>query len=335
MWKEKIIEIEKLKGYLPNPEATRLSDQATALLEQQKTVWRALREGYASLKDVIVKEIQLDGFPVKMQYNPKRLTSSTAEIDAESLRKRECFLCPYNLPKEQKGLLYRQEYLILGNPAPIFDRHLTIAHVEHRDQRISGNYELMLELARDLSEGFSILYNGPKCGASAPDHLHFQAGTKWAIPIEQQSQTLEPRFKNLVVRDENTEISSIKDYRRNVIIIRSRDENCMAGWFDKILNALADAEQEEPMINLITTYHDPEWTTFLFPRAKHRPAYYFAEGEARLIISPASIDMGGLIITPLEKDFQKVDKNIVREIYAEVTLSSDKFSKLLSEMSEL
>ena len=121
---------------------------------------------------------------MKVQFNPGRYISTSAKVDEKSINDRKCFLCPANLPEEQKGILYEEEYLILGNPFPIFPEHFTIPNINHVPQQIKNNFPLMLKLTKDLSKHYVVLYNGPKCGASAPDHFHFQAGTKNFMPIE-------------------------------------------------------------------------------------------------------------------------------------------------------
>jgi hypothetical protein len=336
MWKAKLIEPGQLRTFLKDPDVVSLSEQAIALLEQQKSVWPSLRDGYKNLDDVVEKDVEFGNFPVQVQYNPKRMTSSSAKTDEKSIRERRCFLCPHNLPEEQRGLMYEGKYLILCNPAPIFREHFTISHVEHKGQCIVGTYETLLNLARDLSPSFSLLYNGPKCGASAPDHLHFQASTRSAIPVEKQldriaSTPVRKSALTILKQIDCVEISTLNDFGRSVVILNGRGARSMSSWFYKILEGFAKIAEveEEPMINLIATYLEGNWTTIIFPREKHRPSCYFAEGDAQLIISPASVDIGGLIITPREKDFRRVDGAVVREVYSEVTLSEEKFSRLL------
>lgn len=153
------------------------------LLTGQLASWETARNNYAALSGVRVKELNVNGIPYKVQFNPARIVSSGAKVDAKSIQERKCFLCPANLPPVQKGIPFGGHYHILVNPFPIFPRHLTIPELAHTPQRIASRFTDMLELAEALTE-YTIFYNGPRCGASAPDHAHFQAGNKGFMPIE-------------------------------------------------------------------------------------------------------------------------------------------------------
>jgi len=337
-----VIGDEELAPFLRNPAEAALSERVIALVEQQKQTWPPLRDGYAGLGRVRVKEIGLPYFPVFVQFNPVRLVSSSARVDAKSIKARRCFLCSANLPEVQRGLLYGSHYLLLCNPAPIFPRHLTIAHLHHRVQSIRGNFEVMLRLARDLAPEFTVFYNGPRCGASAPDHLHFQASPRGTLPVEEQWQEVEtePDFhplKRVVVQKETTQISTLEDDRRRVLVIESDRLDSSAQWFyrvRKLLSALQPSEPE-PMMNVLVTYRGKRWTTFVFPRRAHRPACYFAEGKEKLLISPGAVDMAGLLITVREEDFRKVNQSIVEAVYSEVTLDKEAFGRLVDSLLKL
>ena len=153
------------------------------LLTEQLASWETARNNYAALSGVRVKELNVNGIPYKVQFNPARIVSSGAKVDAKSIQARKCFLCPANLPTVQKGISFGGHYHILVNPFPIFPRHLTVPELAHTPQRIATRFTDMLELAEALTD-YTIFYNGPKCGASAPDHAHFQAGNKGFMPIE-------------------------------------------------------------------------------------------------------------------------------------------------------
>ena len=149
--------------------------------DRQLQVWDTARNNFEALKNVKVKEFNVDGTTIKVQFNPGRIVSSAAKVDAKSLKERKCFLCAANRPAVQEGIAWGDDYTILINPFPIFPRHLTIPCNEHVDQLIKGRIADMMNLSRDL-EGFTLFYNGPKCGASAPDHRHFQAGNRGLTP---------------------------------------------------------------------------------------------------------------------------------------------------------
>lgn len=153
------------------------------LLTGQLASWETARNNYAALSGVRVKELNVNGILYKVQFNPARIVSSGAKVDAKSILERKCFLCPANLPPVQKGIPFGGHYNILVNPFPIFPRHLTVPELAHTPQRIATRFTDMLELAEALTD-YTIFYNGPKCGASAPDHAHFQAGNKGFMPIE-------------------------------------------------------------------------------------------------------------------------------------------------------
>jgi len=264
------------------------------LFEEQLANWELARKNYQALKQVKTKTLFVDGCEYKVQFNPERLNSSAAKVDAQSIRERKCFLCAENRPSEQKGILFNERYTILVNPYPIFPRHLTIPAIEHTPQRIKNRLGDMLDLARQLDD-YTVFYNGPECGASAPDHFHFQAGSKGFLPIEKETN------------------------RFNAFRIESNNNGEIIDRFQQIYYSLPlQPEDNEPMINILAWYESEKWVVYIFPRKKHRPACYSEEGEANLLISPAAVDLGGVFITPLEKDFCKVTAKDIRQILYEV-----------------
>src|SRR5208283_2992778 len=156
------------------------------LMDEQRRTWPDLRQAYESLDKTMDREIRCAGFTVRVQHNPGRIASTVAPVNGGSTNGRPCFLCLRNLPPRQKGILYCDSYLILPNPMPVFPFHSTVAHVRHQPQAISGNILALLSLIHDLGEGWTVLYNGPKCGASAPDHLHFQIVPSGRLPVEDE-----------------------------------------------------------------------------------------------------------------------------------------------------
>ncbi|GHT39779.1 DUF4922 domain-containing protein [Bacteroidia bacterium] len=269
------------------------------LFDRQLATWELARSNYAALAQVKMKTFDVDGHTCKVQFNPARIVSSAAKVDAQSIRERACFLCAANRPAEQRGISFKGRYEILVNPYPIFPRHLTVPAVEHTPQRCADRIEDMLDLAKLLDE-YVIFYNGPKCGASAPDHFHFQAGSKGFLPVE--SDRTFP----------------------NTIRIESEFAQEVVAQFRQIYRSLpVPAGEAEPMLNILAWFERGKWTVCVFPRKKHRPACYFAEGEANLLISPASVDMGGVFITPLEKDFQKITAADIAAIWKEIIPDSN------------
>ncbi len=303
--------------------AGQLSDAMKSLLEAQKKGWNRLAEGYASLASIRQRSVKCTGFDVTLQFNPGRLTSTAAPVDADSVKRRPCFLCRENLPPEQSGLLYHNEFLVLCNPAPIFNAHFTITHVDHRPQELLSFFRPFLDLTREVSPAFSLFYNGPRCGASAPDHMHFQASPSGAIPIELEGES--PRRQGERVRMKNTEIIALKDLGRAVFLLLGDDPANIEAVIGKLLAVLRipGDKEEEPMVNVLSYYRNNRWGVLVFPRTRHRPEAFFREGDGRIVVSPAAVDMGGLIITPLEKDFTRLERNMIETIYTDVSPGPD------------
>jgi hypothetical protein len=303
------------------------------LLEQQKLTWPQLATGYASLATVRLREIHCRGYSVWLQYNPGRIVSTGAKVDAQSIRERKCFLCIENLPYEQKGIVYEDEFLILCNPAPIFAEHYTISNIHHLPQILEPSIPTMLDLARDLSPHLTVFYNGPKCGASAPDHLHFQANPTGLIPVEKASQE---KFHRVLRRSlDSVDILTLREFGRQVIVLESRGREDLTAVLSKLLGSLRQTVEvsEEPMVNVLCSFRDGAWRVIVFPRSKHRPDIFFKDETKRVLISPAAVDIGGLIVTPLEKDFTTVNASLVQSIFQEVSLPPELVDETILRLS--
>lgn len=314
---------------------TKLSNAGVqALINSQLNEWEQAKNNYAALSGVEVKEFLLNSFPIKVQFNSARIVSSAAKVDVKSIKERKCFLCWANRPANQKGIEYEGNagiYDILVNPFPIFPKHLTIPDRKHINQTIGeeegikGRYEDMLDLAAIIDD-YILFYNGPKCGASAPDHMHFQAGNKGFLPIETNFKDL---AKEQLYKTEEVEISAVDSYIRGAILIESVNKVKAIEQFNRVYSKIAIKEGEcEPLLNLIVwsekgTCGEVKWNTFIFIREKHRPSHYFAQGDENILLSPASVDLGGVFITPLEKDFRKIGIKEIREILDEISVSSE------------
>jgi hypothetical protein len=290
------------------------------LLSRQKKVWPNLGEGYESLKDVRERDLPCKGFSVRLQYNPRRIKSSLADVSQKNVNERRCFLCLDHLPEGQKGILLRSDYLILCNPMPVFSSHFTISHLDHRLQVIAEHIDTFLQLMADFGPGWMVLYNGPRCGASAPDHLHFQAAPSGQMPIEKEIR--EGKRLTLMKQVDNVLLYHLRDLGREVIILEGNEPMAVGGAFKGFLTGLKKALliDEEPMMNIAGFYEERKMCLVIFPRRKHRPDAFFREGDARVVVSPGVIDMGGLLITPIEKDFDRLDAAAVEGIYGEVSL---------------
>lgn len=307
------------------------SKQARELIHSQIGEWDLAAKNYDSLKKVKVKTFDFGDYHIDIQFNPERIISSAAKVDAKSIEARPCFLCQKNLPPQQRGLSFDVEYLVLVNPFPIFPEHLTIPNISHIDQRIFGNFGSMLDLAAKLND-FTIFYNGPNCGASAPDHLHFQAGIKGFLRIENDFSN--DRCCREVRRIGNVTISHWPDYQRGIITLNSNDKVGLTDCFNQIYAKLQEMHPEEiePMLNILATFESGEWIIHIFPRTLHRPAQYFETGNKQILLSPAAVDMGGVLITPREEDFIKITKTDVMDIFKHVCLDTQSVLKLINQL---
>lgn len=290
------------------------------LLSNQKRSWKALQEGYELLKQVKKRDLFCEGFSVRLQFNPGRIKSSMAAVDGKNEKERQCFLCLDHLPKGQKGILYRRDYLILCNPMPVFPFHFTLSHVDHRLQSITENIDTFLQFMADFGYGWVVLYNGPKCGASAPDHLHFQVAPSGQMPIEKEIQ--EGERLALMKKVDGVLIYRTMNLGREALLLEGVERSSVGIVLKNYLSALKKALliEEEPMINVAGFHEKRKWRLVIFPRRKHRPAVFFKDGKARRVVSPGVIDMGGLVITPIEKDFERLTEAAVTGIYQEVSL---------------
>ena len=308
-----------------------ISAQARQLIIEQQNEWELARKNYAGLKKVKTRKLAFDGFDLTVQFNPERIVSSAAKVDAKSIEARPCFLCERNLPEEQRGISVLDNYLILVNPFPIFPEHLTIPHVNHIDQRIASKFEDMLDLAKVLDD-FTVFYNGPKCGASAPDHLHFQAGIKRFMPIERDYK------KGTFFQDAKTkngmDIIRWTSYLRSVVTLSGKDKGQLVSTFDQFFKAFKKVQpnEVEPMLNILASWEAGRWAMHIFPRQLHRPWQYFETGEKQIVFSPASVDMGGVLITPRAEDYAKLSMGVVQDIFHQVCLDERLFYTLVSEI---
>lgn len=341
MWSERFLTAAEIEPLLPVGVVPRWPALVGALMNRQKQSWPLLREGLDDLSRVVVKEFALQGVRLLAQYNPRRLTSTTASVDDEAIRRRPCFLCPDALPPEEKALAYGRDFVILCNPFPILPGHLTIAHRRHIGQAVVGFFDPLLDLAHDLSPDYVVLYNGPRCGASAPDHLHFQAARRGRLPLEERLE----EASDIVLESETVALSLLTNYPATVLVLRGSDRATLHRWFTHVLECLGRLThtEGEPLINLLVLDdHEPtaestacQWTVAVFPRARHRPACFYAEGEERLLISPAALDLAGLVVVPRREDFERLTPGILADVFADVTLPTDAVQSLKECLSHL
>ena len=296
-----------------------IQQQVNELFEQQLSVWEMARNNFEGLKTVQIREFDFDGFGVKVQFNPARMVSSGAKVDAKTIAQRKCFLCAANRPEVQRGIEWR-DYDILINPFPIFTRHLTIPRREHVDQQLVPYISDMFDLARELTD-FVVFYNGPKCGASAPDHMHFQAGNADFLPLVSDYFNLKQVGRTeLVEKVEGAETYLLKDYLRVVCCVESANKDALREAFMKLYDSWVKEEGVEPMMNVVCLYRDGKWYLFVIPRGAFRPWQYTAEGEKQLLVSPATVEVSGLFITPVKEHFERITKEDVVDILSQCTI---------------
>jgi hypothetical protein len=312
-------------------EETSFSSIAGSLLKQQRDVWPLLRGGYASLGSVQTREFHFNDSVIKVQFNPGRITSSSAKVDEKSIRGRKCFLCLPNLPEEQRGVGFGDAYVILCNPFPIFPEHFTIPHRDHIPQRIDTSFGVLLDLTKAMGERYTVFYNGPRCGASAPDHLHFQAGLKGFMPLDNEYGSFFHRYGRVVRESGDVRCIAVNGCLRRFVALESSSRAALEREFAAILARLQviAGGSDEPMLNILAMY-EGGWRILVFPRARHRPSFFFAEGDEKILISPAAVDLGGVCITPLEKDFHRVTREHLVTMFEEIAVGEKEFGELVS-----
>jgi ATP adenylyltransferase/5',5'''-P-1,P-4-tetraphosphate phosphorylase II len=297
-----------------------INKQIKSLFHEQVSNWELARVNFAGLQTVKTKSFSFGDFDVKVQFNPARIVSSGAKVDAKAIAERKCFLCAENRPLQQKALEFG-DYEILVNPFPIFPEHFTIPRKEHVDQQILPYFADMLQLAKAMNE-YVIFYNGPKCGASAPDHMHFQAGTKDFLPLINDYKRLKNTHTDLLVTTDKMQLLQMKNYLRTVYCIESSDMKSVKDAFEKLylsFSSLAKEKDTEPMMNIVCLFEEYKWYVFILPRKTFRPWQYTAEDDKRLIVSPATVEMSGIFITPIESHFQRITKEDIESIFEQVS----------------
>jgi len=320
------------------------NEQVCQLFDTQLKTWALAREHYEQLSSVVVETFATDECDVDVQFNPARIVSTSAKVDPETLKRRPCFLCEVNRPEEQSSLPMLKKYHLLLNPNPILPKHFTIPLRHHHDQQILDYYEDMMEMAVRLKD-MLLFYNGPKCGASAPDHMHFQAGSRGVVPLErdwlERYQPVRSRvwpiseneyLEALQLEDfaDSTGIFSLRDYLCPGFVVITRTPHANKVLFDKLYASLPVVEgHSEPMMNILAWVQSSSYdgsqriVSVIIPRSKHRPDCYFKEGTENMMVSPGALDMAGLLVVPREEDFQRMDADTAKAIIQECGISRD------------
>ena len=321
MLKQKIILPDELAKF---GSVNNLNEQSIALVKQQCAVWDLPKKNFEALFGIQSRTFDFGHFKIIAQFNPERIRSSAAKTDAKTIAERPCFLCIKNLPQEQKGILFQNKYLILTNPFPIFETHLTISSLEHTPQLIENYFVDLLDLSKVLSD-FTVFYNGPQCGASAPDHFHFQAGIKGLLPVEEEFDILNKDHSEILFQTENLKIIAVENYLRRFVAIISGDKKEIEKQFNKLVRFLDANENEEPMFNILCNFENGKWRVIILLREKQRPSHFFRTDKKQIIVGPAAVELGGVLVLPREEDFNKITKKEIAEIYGEVTINKESF----------
>lgn len=288
-----------------------LRQRIDRLFDEQRVTWPMLRDGEAALEHLQRKALELDGQSIVVQFNPARRRSTMAKTDATAVAGRPCFLCPQNMPAEERGMAF-EDLVVMPNPFPVLPLHCTIAATEHTPQQLSGRVGQFLRLAKAIGPDLATLYNGPRCGASAPDHFHFQAVRADGIPLLRQLSAVAAVSR----------ISPRSSFGRRMLVIDSADAAEAADLLGRTLEELRvlAGAADEPLLNLIGHFDGDRHRVVVFPRTAHRPACFFATGREQLTVSPAVLEMGGVMVTTEPEHFDRVVAETARGIYDEVSV---------------
>ena len=305
---------------------------------RQLEKWEAARQRYHDLRSAKTRELAVGTYSIQVQWNPARMVSTGAKIDQKTIAERPCFLCEKNRPKEQIKKEVDGQYELLVNPFPILQQHFTIPSLKHQPQRILDSYSEIHKLLEEYPE-MLVFYNGPQCGASAPDHAHFQAGTSGLLPLQMSWQRLSRNLTTLVSLNDDEDISLIDDYPCTALLIRSRSQYGDEQLFRRFYEALEGVRSQEPgdssyepMMNIVAWRSNDDFLSVVFPRTKHRPDCYYKEGAEQFVISPGALDMAGLIITPRQEDYERLTPEIALGILDEITLKGEALQQLIDSL---
>lgn len=302
-------------------------------IENQLAKWQTARTNHEALNQIETRRFELAGNTITVQFNPARAVSTCAKVDKSSIEARKCFLCPENKPNEQDEIIISldEPFSLRINPYPILPGHLTISSLKHQDQVLADKTirqlpgKLISWLEEYFASGYVLFYNGAKCGASAPDHFHFQAIKQSDVPVIQQWERLmETAVREKEIKTENGNTYSsfqITSYICPIqVFICNHSADILPEMINQYLESLPLHEGEsEPRYNLFA-WQDKQrgFTMAYFPREGHRPACYTATGGEQLLVSPGALDMAGLLVTPRKEDFDKITESDITQIYKEV-----------------
>lgn len=331
LYKDRLRTMElKARQHLLQGKADIMEDSSISrFFNRQLEVWTDARHRFRDLKHVETRQFSDQ---LKLQWNPARIVSTGARIDKKTLGERPCFLCDKNRPKEQMSKQIDEKFHLLVNPFPILPVHFTIPARKHQPQLIYKNYGEMHRFI-SLHSDLMVFYNGPKCGASAPDHLHFQAGTNGILPLQANWQRLSRNLTDIISLNDEEKISVVRDFIVPAFVIISKSAESDEALFRRLYKAMPQrGDETEPMMNIISWRKGEEFISVVIPREKHRPEAYFAEGDAQFVVSPGALDMSGLIITPREEDFRKLTEEKALSLLQECGVSEEKMNAIIAKL---
>jgi SpoIID/LytB domain protein len=331
LYKDRLRTMElKARQHLLQGKADIMEDSSISrFFNRQLEVWTDARHRFRDLKHVETRQFSDQ---LKLQWNPARIVSTGAKIDKKTLGERPCFLCDKNRPKEQMSKQIDEKFHLLVNPFPILPVHFTIPARKHQPQLIYKNYGEMHRFI-SLHSDLMVFYNGPKCGASAPDHLHFQAGTNGILPLQTNWQRLSRNLTDIISLNDEEKISVVRDFIVPAFVIISKSAESDEALFRRLYKAMPQrGDETEPMMNIISWRKGEEFISVVIPREKHRPEAYFAEGDAQFVVSPGALDMSGLIITPREEDFRKLTEDKALSLLQECGVSEEKMNAIIAKL---
>ena len=331
LYKDRLRTMElKARQHMLQGKADIMEDSSISrFFNRQLEVWTDARHRFRDLKHVETRQFSDQ---LKLQWNPARIVSTGAKIDKKTLGERPCFLCDKNRPKEQMSKQIDEKFHLLVNPFPILPVHLTIPARKHQPQLIYKNYGEMHRFI-SLHSDLMVFYNGPKCGASAPDHLHFQAGTNGILPLQTNWQRLSRNLTDIISLNDEEKISVVRDFIVPAFVIISKSAESDEALFRRLYKAMPQrGDETEPMMNIISWRKGEEFISVVIPREKHRPEAYFAEGDAQFVVSPGALDMSGLIITPREEDFRKLTEEKAHSLLQECGVSEEKMNAIIAKL---
>ncbi len=290
-----------------------MSDSLETFFEAQLREWPLAHDNNEALAHVWSRELHSTKLPtaLRVQCNPARMVSTGASIDKASIAARPCFLCHANRPEEQRCLALNESFEWLVNPFSILRGHYTIASTTHRRQNIIEAYDSLIQAVKALPEEYIVFYNGPKCGASAPDHLHLQAGIGTGIPLVEYAKSI----------TDMGHLQAIAPFGYQAYLIRNAEGT---DTFGQLYNQLPIPEGEyEPRINVVAFHKGEQVNLIVIPRRAHRPRCYTAEGESKYLISPGALDMCGLLVTPRAEDYERLSISQALDILCEVGVRTE------------